>query len=154
MNPTSKQTLAVLFFHPDDGGTTLRQKIDKLHATARRNVSENSSHYLRHVYLCLETLIVIWAGRAESVYRPTSGCVAGWPGGWVAGWAGGRVRFVAGQHISLLSTASRPSLQWLPGTPTPGAKRPGSEADHSPQCNAEIRDGKPPAPDTFSWLVA
>jgi hypothetical protein len=55
-----------------------------------------------------------------------------------------------GQEISLYSTASRtalgpirPPTQW-----TPGVKRPGYEADHSPPSNIEVKNGGtiPPLP--------
>jgi hypothetical protein len=46
----------------------------------------------------------------------------------------------------LFSTSSRPALgstqppiQWVPGTLSPGLKRPGREADHSPRASAEIK---------------
>jgi hypothetical protein len=59
-------------------------------------------------------------------------------------WAG-RLVFDSrqGQDIFLCSTESRPALgstkspiQWVPGALTPGAKRPGRGADHSPLSNA------------------
>jgi hypothetical protein len=46
----------------------------------------------------------------------------------------------------LFSTSSRPALastqppiQWVPGTLSPGIKRPGREADHSPPASAEVK---------------
>jgi hypothetical protein len=46
----------------------------------------------------------------------------------------------------MFSTASRPVLgpthppfQWVPGALSTGVKRPGPEADHSPQTNAEVK---------------
>jgi hypothetical protein len=48
----------------------------------------------------------------------------------------------------LFSIASRPALepiqlsvQWVPGILSPVAKRQGSEADHSPPTNAEVKKG-------------
>jgi hypothetical protein len=32
-------------------------------------------------------------------------------------------------------------MQWVPGAVSPGLKRPGLEADHSPLCNAEDENG-------------
>jgi hypothetical protein len=61
----------------------------------------------------------------------------------------GRPRFYSrqGKQIFLYSTASRPALgptqvhiQWVPGTLSPGEKRPGSEADHSSPSNAEVKN--------------
>jgi hypothetical protein len=49
--------------------------------------------------------------------------------------------------VFLLSTSSRPILgstlppiQWVPGVLSPGVKRPGHEADHSPPTSAEARN--------------
>jgi hypothetical protein len=46
----------------------------------------------------------------------------------------------------LFSTLSRPALgsiqlpiQWVPGAISPGVKRPGREADHSPPASAEVK---------------
>jgi hypothetical protein len=44
----------------------------------------------------------------------------------------------------LFSTSSKPGstqpfIQWVPGTVSPGVKRPGCEADHSPPTNAEFK---------------
>jgi hypothetical protein len=46
----------------------------------------------------------------------------------------------------LFSTSSRPALgptqppnQWVPGVLSPGVKRPGNEADHSPPTSAEVK---------------
>jgi hypothetical protein len=60
----------------------------------------------------------------------------------------------------LFSTASRPALgptqppiQWVPGVLSPGVKRQGREADHSPQTSAEVKNGEaiPPLPHTSTW---
>jgi hypothetical protein len=59
---------------------------------------------------------------------------------------GSRVRFSGeGLGIFLFTTASRTALgptqppnQWVPGALSLGVKRPGSEADHSPQSSAEV----------------
>jgi hypothetical protein len=49
--------------------------------------------------------------------------------------------------IFLFATASRPALgptqppiQWVPGSLTPGAKRPERETDNSPQFSAEVKN--------------
>jgi hypothetical protein len=54
------------------------------------------------------------------------------------------VRVPVGSRI--LSTSSRPPLgptqppiQWVPGALSPGMKRPGREADHSPPTSAEVK---------------
>jgi hypothetical protein len=48
--------------------------------------------------------------------------------------------------VFLLSTSSRPvlgptqpSIQWVPGALSPGVKRPGHEADHSPPTSVEVK---------------
>jgi hypothetical protein len=50
--------------------------------------------------------------------------------------------------IFLFFTMSRPALrpthppiQWVPGALSPGAKRPGRKADHSPPSSAEVKNG-------------
>jgi hypothetical protein len=60
---------------------------------------------------------------------------------------GSGVRVPAGAGIFLFITASRqalgptqPPIQWIPGVLSLGVKRPGHEADHSPQCNAEVKN--------------
>jgi len=47
--------------------------------------------------------------------------------------------------LFLFATTPRPalgptqtSIQWVPGALTPGVKRPGREADHSPLSSAEV----------------
>jgi hypothetical protein len=52
-----------------------------------------------------------------------------------------------GLGISLFTTASRtalgptqPPLQWVPWGLSPGVKRPGREADHSPPSSAEVKE--------------
>jgi hypothetical protein len=49
--------------------------------------------------------------------------------------------------IFLFTTASKPALgptqpptQWVPETPTQEVKRPGREADNSPQSSAEVKN--------------
>jgi hypothetical protein len=36
---------------------------------------------------------------------------------------------------------TQPPLRWVPGTLSPGVKRPGREADHSPPSSAEVKNG-------------
>jgi hypothetical protein len=52
-----------------------------------------------------------------------------------------------GLGIFLITTASRPALEptqlpieWVPGAPCLGVKRPGREADHSPPSSAEVKN--------------
>jgi hypothetical protein len=59
---------------------------------------------------------------------------------WVRSSSPGRVKNF------LFSTSSRPALgftqppiQWAPGALSPGVKRPGREADHSPPASAEAK---------------
>jgi hypothetical protein len=68
-----------------------------------------------------------------------------------------------GQDIFLLSIISRSSLgltqppvQWLPISLSPGLKRQGRKADHSPPSSVEVKNcGAIPAlPHTFSWCDA
>jgi hypothetical protein len=74
--------------------------------------------------------------------------------GWTA-----RVRFPTAQHF-LFSTASKPVLgptqcpiEWVPGPLSPGLKRQGREADHSPPSSDEVKNGGaiPPLPHMSSW---
>jgi hypothetical protein len=50
-----------------------------------------------------------------------------------------------GQEFSLLhviqsgSGATQPSIKWVPGALSPGVKRAGREADHSPPTSAEVK---------------
>jgi hypothetical protein len=55
--------------------------------------------------------------------------------------------FQQGQRTFLFATAStsalgptQPCTQWIPGTLSPWAKRPGREADHLPPSSAEIKN--------------
>jgi hypothetical protein len=36
--------------------------------------------------------------------------------------------------------STQPPIQWVPGAFSPGVKRPGREADHSPPANAELKN--------------
>jgi hypothetical protein len=51
---------------------------------------------------------------------------------------------------------TQPPVQWVPGTISPGIKRAGREADHSPPSSAEDKNGRsiPPLPHTSSWHSA
>jgi hypothetical protein len=77
--------------------------------------------------------------------------------GWTAG-----VRFLAGAKDFLFSTAPRPALGPHPasyplgtGALSPGVKRLGREADHSPPSSAEIENGGaiPPLSTRFHDVV-
>jgi hypothetical protein len=55
--------------------------------------------------------------------------------------------FPSRRRVFLFDTAStpalrptRPSVQWVPGTLSPGIKRPGRETDHSPPPSAEVEN--------------
>jgi hypothetical protein len=52
-------------------------------------------------------------------------------------------------HNEVLTTRSRtalkptqPPIQWVPGAPSLGVKRPGREADHSPPSSAEVKNAR------------
>jgi hypothetical protein len=75
------------------------------------------------------------------------------------GWKAG-VLFPAGARDFSLFKASRPALgptqppmQWVPGVLSPGAKRPGREADCSPPSTADVKNGGaiPALLNTSSW---
>jgi hypothetical protein len=58
---------------------------------------------------------------------------------------GVRVQVTVGSRI--FSASSRPALgstqpptQWVPGTLSPGVKRPGNEADHSSPASVKVRE--------------
>jgi hypothetical protein len=61
---------------------------------------------------------------------------------------GSRLRFPGGGlGIFLFTTASRtaleptqPPIQWVPGAPSLGVKRPGREVDHSPPSSVEVKE--------------
>jgi hypothetical protein len=46
-------------------------------------------------------------------------------------------------HFSMSSRPAlgptQPPIQWVPGALSPGVKRPGREADHSPPASAEVK---------------
>jgi hypothetical protein len=86
----------------------------------------------------------------------------GWLSRYSDGLPAGRLLFDSrqGQEIFLYSTASGPTLgptqslmQCVPGAFSPGLKRQGREADHSPPSSAEVKNGGaiPPLPHTSSW---
>jgi hypothetical protein len=83
---------------------------------------------------------------------------------WIrAGWQMGRSSSPGRVKNFYFSTSSRPSLgstqppiRWVPGDLSPGVKRSGREADHSPPASAEINKiwiytSTPPTP---SWHSA
>jgi hypothetical protein len=81
----------------------------------------------------------IWRRSRNSYIGIATGC-------GLDSWGVG-VRVPVGGKIFLLSMFTRPVLgptqppiQWVPGNLTPGLKRPGSEAHHSPPTNAEVRN--------------
>jgi hypothetical protein len=51
---------------------------------------------------------------------------------------------------------AEPPTQWIRGTLSPRAKRPGCEADHSPPSTAAVKNGEaiPPLPHISSWHSA
>jgi hypothetical protein len=55
-----------------------------------------------------------------------------------------------------LGRPTQPLNQWVPGALSPGAKRPGCEAYHSPPTSAEVKKGEciHPFPHTPSWRSA
>jgi hypothetical protein len=82
----------------------------------------------------------------------------------VTGWTIGVLGFDSrqGTGIFLFTTASRtalgstqPSIQWVPGALSLGAKRPGREADHPRLSSAEVKEWVElylHSPNTPSWL--
>jgi hypothetical protein len=78
--------------------------------------------------------------------------------GWMAG-----VQILAGQETFLYCIMSRlalgpiqPSIQWVLEALSPGIKRPGGEADHSPPSSAEVKNSGAvlPLPHMSSWYSA
>jgi hypothetical protein len=79
---------------------------------------------------------------------------------------GSRVRFTRGGGLGVFpfTTASRtalgltqPPIQWVPGALSLGVKRPGREADRSPQSSAEVKEWLElylHSPNTPSWCGA
>jgi hypothetical protein len=59
-------------------------------------------------------------------------------------------------HLHCVQTGSSRLVQWEPGAPSPGLKRPGREADHSTPFNVEVKNARaiPPLPHTSSWRGA
>jgi hypothetical protein len=63
-------------------------------------------------------------------------------------------------HFSVSSRPAmgltQPPIQWVPGALSPGVKRPGREADHSPQTSAEVKKTwvYTSLPHTPSWRSA
>jgi hypothetical protein len=70
-----------------------------------------------------------------------------WYSDWL--WAGrlrgrssspGRVKnFLFSKSFRLILGPTQPPIQWAPGALSPGVKRPGREADHSPLSSAEVK---------------
>jgi hypothetical protein len=50
--------------------------------------------------------------------------------------------FLTSQRPDQLWGPTQPPIQWVPGPLSPGIKRPGREADHSPPSSAEIKNGE------------
>jgi hypothetical protein len=49
-----------------------------------------------------------------------------------------QVKFVT-RHFIKERGPTQPPIQWVPGALSPGAKRQGREADHSPPTSAEVK---------------
>jgi hypothetical protein len=74
---------------------------------------------------------------------------------------GSRVRFLAGagnfslhNRVQTGLVLTQPPIQWVPGAPSLGIKRPGNEADHSPPSTAEVKELTElylHSPNTPSW---
>jgi hypothetical protein len=92
-----------------------------------------------------------------------------WEPGWLSRYSDGLQAALPGfdyrqeQGIFLYSTASRlamgptqPPIQWVPGAFSPGIKRSGREADHSPPSRTKVKNvgATPPLPHMCSWRVA
>jgi hypothetical protein len=82
-------------------------------------------------------MFILRAGVAQSVLRLATGWTIG-----VQGFDSWR-----GLGIFLFTTVSRPALeptrppiQWVLGTLSPGVKRSGRKADHSPPSGAEVKN--------------
>jgi hypothetical protein len=75
---------------------------------------------------------------------------------------GGRVLFSAWQDFLFFAASipalrlNHPPIQWVPWAISPGLKKPGCEADHSPPSSAEVKNGGaiPPLPCMTSWHSA
>jgi hypothetical protein len=50
------------------------------------------------------------------------------------------VRFLFSLHVVQTGYGAQPPIQWVPGTLSPGVKRPGREADHLPPTSAEVKN--------------
>jgi hypothetical protein len=52
----------------------------------------------------------------------------------------GRVKnFLFSKSSGLALGSTQPPIQWVPGALSPGVKRPGREADHSPPTSAQVK---------------
>jgi hypothetical protein len=65
-----------------------------------------------------------------------------------ASWAGrpgfdspAGVEFYLSSIASLPARGAQPPIQWVPEALSPGLKRPGRVANHSPPSNAEVKNG-------------
>jgi hypothetical protein len=56
------------------------------------------------------------------------------------------------EFVSSRQRPDRPPVQWVRGALTPGVKRPGREANHSPPSSTEVKNGgvTPPLPNMSS----
>jgi hypothetical protein len=64
----------------------------------------------------------------------------------------GRGKFSLFSIVSRLALGpTQPPIQWVLGTLSPGVKRPGRQADHSPPSSAKVKNGgaTPPLPHVF-----
>jgi hypothetical protein len=128
-----------LFFDPEDGGDMFLRNINWLS-------TDYTALYPRRQNCPEPVLLDLHANREVGIAQS----------GWTA-----RARLPAGHDIPLF-TASRltpgttqPPIQWVPGAFSPGVKRQGREADHSPPSSAEVKkDGAiPPLPICLHVIV-
>jgi hypothetical protein len=102
----------------------------------------SSASYASMPILCA-LIVNLWC---QLSYFRSRDSVVGIATGYELDVRGIGVRVPVGARFFLLATSSGPVLwptqspiQWVPGVPSPGLKRPGREADHSPPNSAEVK---------------